>query len=265
MVSVLITSKCNYKCSHCLFNCTMRGSHITQETLGKLPAIFENSSGVNIIGGEPTLNPNFEHIMRYLSNLTPYGHYRIVSNGSFIYNKRKAEKMQNVIHHAMRNKHDGVSLAISNDDFHRPFWKLPNHLNAIKWTFEDLGYGKHNNFFLDLSKRESHAVMSMGRAIKSQLDCDMDTKPVNCNEVADNPDEISYRLWEDITIFPNGDYYPCCNAGAKIGNVNQDTIEVMEMKLTIFFKHLKPHLTYGDCKNCGKINKLSMMEVSKIK
>jgi MoaA/NifB/PqqE/SkfB family radical SAM enzyme len=269
MISVLITSKCNYKCDHCLFNCTAKGEHITQETLNSLPKIFEHSDSVNIIGGEPTINPDFKNIMIDLSNKTPYGHYRIVSNGSFVYSNKKREKMLEVVSYALNNnKHDGVSLTISNDDYHIPFWKEYKHLDLIKWMFEDLGYNKDNGFYLDLSKRESQAVMSKGRAVKNQLFCDMDNKTANCADLVSDKDENGkvdlYRIWEDLTIFPNGDYYPCCNADVKLGNINKESIDLIENKLLAFYNHLNPDLKYGDCKNCKTINKTSMQEVNKL-
>jgi MoaA/NifB/PqqE/SkfB family radical SAM enzyme len=261
MVTILLTTKCNFKCSHCLFSCTSKGKHITDETLYNLPNYIEKSGGVNIVGGEPFLNPNAFDIIKNLGDIDCYNYFRVVSNGSFIYNKRKTEKVVDTFNYLLNQNHETVELTISNDIYHEVFWKNQYHLNFIKDAFD---YISCDNFYLNIEKRKSENVISLGRAkkINNNIYCSMDNKSASCTNITYERDNKSEEgiddelpLFDDITIFPNGDIFPCCQAVKAIGNINIDSISTIENKLKYFYENMKSDLLYGNCKNCATIHK----------
>ena len=268
MITIMITERCNYKCSHCLLTCNNRGIDITPDTLRNAQKILENSGGVNILGGEPFLNKQFDYVIQQLAFANTWQYVRIVSNGSWIYSKQKTEKVMNTYRSILHNgKFDSVELCISNDIYHQEFWKQSDHIKQIEREVEDAGLTEYNGFYLVKSERKPEDVISLGRA-KTEIGwCNMDSKGASCMDIIydkqNNPENDIYPL-EDLFIYPNGDYSPCCQGVVKIGNINRESMDTINGKLLAFYDSLlNKDLHFGDCKNCAKINAEVIKEITK--
>lgn len=77
-----ITTKCNMKCSHCCYSCTMKGKHGNLATIRK--AIYFAASiddeTISIGGGEPTIHPDFFEILKLC--LQEFNYVWLATNGS---------------------------------------------------------------------------------------------------------------------------------------------------------------------------------------
>lgn len=77
-----ITTKCNFRCAHCCYSCSMRGKH------GEFHVISEainfaskyDDATISIGGGEPTLHPQFFDILRKC--LDNFDYVWMATNGS---------------------------------------------------------------------------------------------------------------------------------------------------------------------------------------
>jgi organic radical activating enzyme len=85
-VEIYITNVCNYSCTHCqsLNNFTFKGHQLWDEYKEDYSALSQkiDIGTVQIIGGEPTLNPDFEKWVVGISELWPNAKLQISSNGS---------------------------------------------------------------------------------------------------------------------------------------------------------------------------------------
>lgn len=268
LVTIMITERCNFRCGHCLLTCNGKGMDITPETLKNTQEILRHASGVNILGGEPFLNKQFDYIIQQLAFANIYQYVRIVSNGSWIYSPTKTEKIMETYKSILQNgKWEGVELCISNDVYHRQFWKNPDHMKIIDRTLDYEGLKDYDGFFFDKSERRPESIISLGRANNENMWCEMDSKSASCMDTIydkkNDPESDIYPL-DNIFIFPNGDYSPCCQGVAKIGNINRESFNTVEDKMKTFYNSLlTKELHFGDCKNCKKINSKVIKELTR--
>ena len=82
MAYLQITTKCNHRCPHCCYSCTMRGKHGDYSTIIDAIAFARNQddSGITIGGGEPTLHPLFFGILECCLN--DFDYVWMATNGS---------------------------------------------------------------------------------------------------------------------------------------------------------------------------------------
>ena len=82
---VVLSTKCNLKCSHCIRNFTIKTSEELsfEDTISILDNVYNNNSKTHLIltGGEPTLYPHFFSILSYASNF--FNNITICSNGVY--------------------------------------------------------------------------------------------------------------------------------------------------------------------------------------
>ncbi|MEI0490693.1 radical SAM protein [Brachyspira pulli] len=97
-----ITSHCNYKCSYCFGNAGMKNPEFYSfEELKKIASkIFEierDYYNILLIGGEPTIHPNFLDLLKYFNDLNKQISLSIVTNGSrsIEYHKKLFESIKN--------------------------------------------------------------------------------------------------------------------------------------------------------------------------
>lgn len=88
MPNILITTKCNLNCSYCFAHDYIKNNpnkNITLNELDKLLLFFKkiNSHQIGILGGEPTLHPDFEKILIKILNFSKLDHQylRLYTNG----------------------------------------------------------------------------------------------------------------------------------------------------------------------------------------
>ena len=102
---VYITNVCNYSCTHCqsLNNFAFKGHQLWkdyQEEYQSLSSLVDFER-LQIIGGEPTLNPDFEIWVTEIANLWPNAKLEISSNGS------RLDKLTPAIYQTL-SKNNGV-------------------------------------------------------------------------------------------------------------------------------------------------------------
>jgi organic radical activating enzyme len=83
---VYITNVCNYSCTHCqsLNNFAFKGHQLWNDYCSEYTALSNliDFDTIQIIGGEPTLNPEFEKWVNGISNLWPDTKLQIATNGT---------------------------------------------------------------------------------------------------------------------------------------------------------------------------------------
>jgi organic radical activating enzyme len=83
---VYITNVCNYSCTHCqsLNNFAFKGHQLWKDYQEEYKILSNqvDFERLQIMGGEPTLNPDFEKWVNEISNLWPNAKLEISSNGS---------------------------------------------------------------------------------------------------------------------------------------------------------------------------------------
>lgn len=102
---VYITNVCNYSCTHCqsLNNFAFKGHQLWND-YQEAYTLLSNRIDIDqlqIIGGEPTLNPDFEKWVLGLSNLWPKSKLQISTNGT------RLDRLDNNIYEVL-SKHKGT-------------------------------------------------------------------------------------------------------------------------------------------------------------
>lgn len=104
-VEINITNVCNYSCTHCqsLNNYAFKGHQLWNEYEDEYRNLSENLdiAQIQIIGGEPTLNPDFAKWVAGISTLWPNSKLQISTNGS------RLDKLTNDIYQIL-SKHKGT-------------------------------------------------------------------------------------------------------------------------------------------------------------
>jgi len=102
---VYITNVCNYSCSHCqsLNNFAFKGHQRWEDHENEYRSLSAqlDIDQIQIIGGEPMLNPDFENWLFGISNLWPKSKLQIATNGT------RLDKITNEIYHVLL-KHQGT-------------------------------------------------------------------------------------------------------------------------------------------------------------
>ena len=102
---IYITNVCNYSCTHCqsLNNFAFKGHQLWQDYYDEYAALSNviEFDTIQIIGGEPTLNPDFEKWVDGISNLWPNSKLQIATNGT------RLDKLDDKIYNILL-KHKGT-------------------------------------------------------------------------------------------------------------------------------------------------------------
>jgi hypothetical protein len=271
MINFQLTSKCNFKCSHCLWSCNRNGKHASDSTILKaLNLISDTGAGVNIIGGEPTLHPKFGETMRDLSRYIDGAPVRLVTNGSWVYSKKKTAVFLESLYIFLNNTNDieYFSVLVSDDPYHREFWKSNNHIklckDAIHDEFYSEFYGEYTNleycnnfnkFGLGEDYRQYDRIVSMGRGRNIYGGgSTMDNQQCDCAEFRDYIEDGDFYVWDKPTIDPHGNISPCCQGAPILGNIHHDGLDILKGRIKTFAKYSKAN-KYGDCASCKQVNK----------
>ena len=116
---VNITNVCNYSCTHCqsLNNYAFKGHQRWDDYKEEYRKLSEqlDIDQIQILGGEPTLNPDFEKWVNGISNLWPESKLQISTNGS------KLDKLTKDIYNTL-SKHKGTLwITCHNIDLYEKF------------------------------------------------------------------------------------------------------------------------------------------------
>jgi len=96
-----ITNKCFENCSHCMASASPDGQHMTNDTFVKTLDFIHRLQPMNvqITGGEPTSHPDFYDMCLEIRKLSVF--VFLESNGSFIYDDEKYEKVSDLVKNKM--------------------------------------------------------------------------------------------------------------------------------------------------------------------
>ena len=105
---VQITNTCGMECPHCLQNSLPEPMHMSMETVDKVIEFIKKTPATTVLisGGEPTMHPQFEAIVKRFI-FAKFTNITIVSNGCWITNKDKVKMMKKLL------SHKNVSLQVT--------------------------------------------------------------------------------------------------------------------------------------------------------
>ena len=88
---IQITNRCHMNCPHCMQDSSPRGKHMTEEIFDQVLDFCRDARPmvVNVTGGEPTEHPSWASMVRRLYNIPGVEILTIITNGSWIEDKRK--------------------------------------------------------------------------------------------------------------------------------------------------------------------------------
>lgn len=189
---VMITSKCNMKCAHCIYSCTEKGIDMSIPTFKQTltfmlkPDQLLPDGQFVLGGGEPTLHPLFATLLTTMIDIYPSLQPLMVTNGSVPHNLNKYLDL--VVMNA-------ANVELSIDKFHEPVD------NDATRRLLQLTTGAS-------TRDTSNHLFYLGRAAKNDLG--------NRNR--------DYCKCCDTLIDPAGGIYLCgCPSSPKIGTVWVDT------------------------------------------
>lgn len=132
-----ITNVCNYSCTHCqsLNNFAFKGHQLWNDYRDEYKALSEliDIDQLQIIGGEPTLNPDFEKWVEGISTLWPDTKLQISTNGS------RLDKLNSNIYSILK-KHKGTLWLTCHDiQLYDSFLEFSKQFldNIVSDTFDD--------------------------------------------------------------------------------------------------------------------------------
>lgn len=94
-----LTSRCNMRCGHCCFDCTEVGTDMSTDVWNAaITTAFDQGMSFTLGGGEPTLHPEFGHILDLVTGrlLHNYNGVQVgfITNGSHTEHAMRAHEMQ---------------------------------------------------------------------------------------------------------------------------------------------------------------------------
>lgn len=134
IISLKLTSACNFACDHCLYSCGKQRNpkYMQDEILRKVHRQIMTlkeigvTPSLNIIGGEPTLDMNeFARVMEWAYDMMrkEYVHVHVVTNGWWIDDPGALYKMIEIMSRApeLGIENNGLTVDISRDQWHAKF------------------------------------------------------------------------------------------------------------------------------------------------
>ena len=233
-IVVRITNFCNNHCEHCCFECGPECDlFMSPDIMELINTRFADTKDVcywfNVMGGEPTLHPNYENLIETLAGR----HVRFVTNGWWINNERAKNKFITFLKRTKAIMHVGVSR----DKFH------PAGVGekAFKYLMDekiddDFGLSAPN------PEDEEGAVASVGRAYWNYIGYMRSTFGAYC--LSSNTRNTSFTVLEDGTVTH-------CPFGIwPIGNVSDSIEDLYEEKIhrTERWNEISP-----SCRSCYEV------------
>lgn len=214
-VVVRITDHCNNQCKHCCFTCgTKNDQFMSQDVAQAINDYFQDTATTkwwfNMMGGEPTLHPDYEKIMGCFSKRP----VRLVTNGWWIRNEAAKKRFIDFLLGTDLKMHVGVSR----DKFHI-------HNTGVDAFAFLQGQGVKDDFGLSTPNPEDEegSIAMVGRAYWNEIGR-WDLNTFGCYCQSSNTRNNSFTVLEDgtATHCPFG-LYP-------IGNVLKTKLEDLDAK-----------------------------------
>ena len=246
---VYITNVCNYSCTHCqsLNNFAFKGYQLWKDYQEQYQSLSNqiDFDRLQIIGGEPTLNPDFETWVTEIANLWPNSKLEISTNGS------RLDKLNNNIYQVL-SKNKGVLWLTCHDI--TLYNKL---LDFAKQFLEDIVY----DGIPDTSSVENWKVSYNTIKDSSWPDCDQiekfDQLPENIkkqfNEIHQSNPELHLKTVPRVLIDKNGVEIKLDWAQTFVPSA----IEVIDQKQMKIKYNSDPVQAHENCyfKSCHQLNK----------
>jgi len=270
LIELLITRKCNYRCKHCMYDCSPDDSseYMSDETLGKIKKQidFLNKMGlptcINLIGGEPTINfSKFEHIFREVETWNTF--ITIGTNAWWLDKPVLVDRFFKLISKRVQEKR--IIIRLSDDDYHiqeRKIKYLDDKLQEIfsagildkynlnypssehDWIYDQSVYNK-NHF-----PGYPYVVYPNGRG--KSCDNYLEFKKLNNLKISDNMCLRSYPCGFQIHYDPWGKIYDACGQGSiyDFGTVDDNILFIASIIWKYkAWRHFDSGKQY-DCYNC---------------
>jgi organic radical activating enzyme len=288
-MGIMITSKCNFKCRHCMFSCNAWGKHMSDDNI-KIIGNFirrNNPYEINIYGGEPFVDT--EHFDKCFDEFYSKDvNFHISSNGSFLADEKKIQYVWDTCRKMQNNTSSlGGAIRISNTIFHDECRtdKMKKRLGSLKWVLEEFyswheifgnpddeyetnpitrdgGYDKSPVIYMDNIKPSGYeGVNPSGRGV----DISYSNRKCSCVLFADNKYYSSeHEMFVDcasININYKGEVGMCCYCDCgTIGHISEfENFEQIEEEIMKFRKQFREKYDFGNnilmdkaCPKCKK-------------
>lgn len=244
---IINTLKCNFKCDHCLVSSgNWHREYMTRQVFTDAIEMFDDGL-IRIIGGEPTLHPDFIWQLQYALwqdveqvSFATNGSTILTKSGNYTKFYRRLEELSNEI------SFENLYINVSNDYFHQEYFEgnIKDVVSLLRGGLRDVGG-------VNLYRENSQYVLPIGRAKKFDLGNLMgqDNFHAECYE----------EDFFEPTILPNGDVAFCCNVRQILGNIKINTEgEIRERAMELNEKMIQRDVRKKDCGNCPKFSKLNV-------
>lgn len=200
-MNILITTRCNFSCGHCMFSCTKHGEDMTKDTFEK--CVEQTAGIVHIFGGEPTLHPQF---LEFVELAAKKKMVSITTNGSKFFTTAGATKMFKAIM-ALQDREDleEIKVRLSNSEFHSKHQKF--NPRFFYHRLKD-----HRSF--ELVDVQDKDLQRLGRGELIEKAHDSMCKTTDIHNWFFGPPSLA--------VYPNGEVAQCCEGKMIFTNINED-------------------------------------------
>jgi organic radical activating enzyme len=157
VIEPFLTKKCNWKCGHCMYDCSPKSSNdfISDQILDKLKKQVDFLQKLNIpvtinlLGGEPTLQfDKLKHVVDVVSSWNVA--ITMPTNGWWLVDNSSTKKFMNVFEDLISkdgsgrssNNGNGLWVRISDEQYHSVWRKGNNNKEYFKELFNQKSYKK---------------------------------------------------------------------------------------------------------------------------
>lgn len=153
-----ITDHCNLNCAYCSVMCArvkkpgFASFEKTEKGIMHLKAIIDQISVIRILGGEPTLNPEWIEYCKMVRRHYPLADIEVVTNGTKILqmSKEQLDVLRNYhitldvsFYPTIGDKIDDIELMLRNEKIEH-YITAENEFFSVLYDFENLGNPEHN-------------------------------------------------------------------------------------------------------------------------
>lgn len=263
-ISIMLTEKCNLKCSHCYMSANYKGKSLSKKQISTIINNLPNNiKRISITGGEPYMErDNLYFMLEQINNKFKDAdlEIRLETNGTFFYQSEESilKEVNNLIEKNVK------TLRMSDDSFH-----VDGGLNLNNFYNIEKVIKKHN-LKIDVSILKQGKVLSWGRAET------LDKKYIEPKNCLNRKDSLSCPYFY-LTL--DGDVSTCAwKCAPSLGNVFVDSwdriVENLNSPLQMAIlnsdiktviklvskngteeKQFLKYLKYGQCAVCKKMFK----------
>jgi radical SAM protein with 4Fe4S-binding SPASM domain len=218
MIQLIVTRKCNFLCAHCMWACDANGTHMPSHIFDRALEFVAKAAAVDIIGGEPTLQPEFRRIVDRCSDLVIS--MRIATNGFWASPRLHADVYQTVFEAILAASgklgSQNVFIRLSDDRWHRKFTQGATIDRAfmIMSSLANVYIPPKYGLMYPLGRARE------GRAFAFLRSRGYDRAPAECTKG-------EYSFWRSASIDVDGSVSPCTHHQAICGNIMSDSMDTI--------------------------------------